>query len=412
MSGKVFITEIGVLSPIGNSWKDFEQNMFAGRSGISAIRGKAVDPNFPVGHAGLVDDSKLPSNEQLGLPTDQLTNSLRFSLLSAMQCLEKVSGRFPIDSVVYGTAGGVFFEMVADSFNSLHPETFQWDRTRSEFGIEKLNEAIQAKQNKPIEKKNLVSMNSACASGNHAVGLAYQRVKAGEWDRCLVTVVDAGAWQSQIMNFHLLQALNSQDVSPDKASAPFSKNRAGFVKSEASASILIESEKAAKERGAKPLAEVMGFGLTSDAYRITDGRDDGLCVAKAMELAVQTAGLKLDQIDYINAHGTSTPLNDRVETMSIKKLFGERAYKIPVSSLKSQVGHSTVAAGGLETIACVSMLLHQRLAPTINFDEADPDCDLDYVPNQSRPAKLKYVLSNNLGFGGQNASLVFGKADS
>lgn len=411
MSGKVFITEIGVLSPIGNSWKDFEQNMFAGKSGISAIRGKAVDQNFPVGHAGLVDDSQLPTNEQLGLPTDQLTNSLRFSLLSTMQCLEKLPKQFPIDSVVYGTAGGVYFEMVADSFNNLDPNSFQWDRTRSEYGIEKLNQAIQARQNKPIPAKNLVSMNSACASGNHAVGLAYQRVQAGEWDRCLVTVVDAGAWQSQIMNFHLLQALNSQDVPPEKASTPFSKNRAGFVKSEASASILIESEKAAKERGAKPLAEVCGFGLTSDAYRITDGRDDGLCVAKAMELAIQTANIKLDQIDYINAHGTSTPLNDRVETMAVKKLFGDRAYKIPVSSLKSQVGHSTVAAGGLETIACVSMLQHQTIAPTINFDEADPECDLDYVPNTSRPAKLNYILSNNLGFGGQNASLVLGKVN-
>lgn len=412
MSGKVFVTEIGVLSPIGNSWKEFEQNMFDGKSGISAIRGKAVDANFPVGHAGLVDDSQLPTNEQLGLPSDQLTNSLRFSVLSAMQCLEKLPGKFPIDSMVYGTAGGVFFEMVADSFNSLNPETFKWDRTRSEYGLEKLYEAILAKQKTPISKTNLVSMNSACASGNHAVGLAYQRIKAGDWDRCLVTVVDAGAWQSQIMNFHLLQALNSKDIPPEKASAPFSKARAGFVKSEASASILLESEKAVRERGARPLAQVMGFGLTSDAYRITDGRDDGLCVAKAMELAVETAGLQLEQIDYINAHGTSTPLNDRVETMSIKKLFGDRAYKIPVSSLKSQVGHSTVAAGGLETIACVSMLLNQKLAPTINFDEADPECDLDYVPNQARPAKVNYILSNNLGFGGQNASLVFGKADA
>lgn len=411
MTGKVYISEIGVLSPIGNSWSEFEQNMFAGKSGISGIRGKVVDKDFPVGFAGLVDDRNLPKNEQLGLPPDQLTNSLRFSLLTAMQCLEKIPAKFPIDSVVYGTAGGVFFEMVADSFNQLD-ENFCWDRTRSEFGIEALQSAIESRQKKPIPTKNLISMNSACASGNHAVGLAYQRVKAGEWDRCLVTVVDAGAWQSQIMNFYLLQALTSADVPPEKASAPFSKRRSGFVKSEASASILIESEKAVKERGGKPLAEVMGFGLTSDAYRITDGRDDGLCVSKAMMLAVETAGLKLDQIDYINAHGTSTPLNDRVETMAIKKTFGDRAYKIPVSSLKSQVGHSTVAAGGLETIACVSMLQKQMLAPTINFEEADPDCDLDYVPNQSRPAKVNYILSNNLGFGGQNASLVFGKVEN
>jgi 3-oxoacyl-[acyl-carrier-protein] synthase II len=213
------------------------------------------------------------------------------------------------------------------------------------------------------------------------------------------------------MNFYLLHALTSDEVAPQKASRPFSKTRSGFVKSEGSASLLLESEKAVKERGAKPLAQVCGYGMTSDAYRITDGREDGLCVAKAMELAIQSAGLTIDDIDYINAHGTSTPLNDRVETAAIKRVFGERAYKIPVSSLKSQIGHSTVAAGGSESIACVSMLQKQMLAPTINYDEPDPECDLDYVPNVSRKADVNYILSNNLGFGGQNASLVFGKAD-
>lgn len=406
---KAYVTEVGCLSPLGNDWSTFEKNMFAGQSGITNVRGKHVAEDFPVPYAGVVDDSRLPTTADLGLPESKLSNNMRYSVLSAMQCIERINSKFPVDAIVYGTAGGIYFEMVVDTFKHLEANTELWNRTRSEFGIEAIYKLLKEKQGREIEPKNLISMNSACASGNHAIGMAYQHVVSGKWKRVLVTTVDSGAWPSQLMNFYLLHALTSAEVPPHTASRPFSKTRLGFVKSEAAASLLIESEEAARERGAKPLAEICGFGLTNDAYRITDGRDDGLCVGKAMELAIESAGLQKADIDYINAHGTSTPLNDRVETAAIKRVFGERAYKIPVSSLKSQIGHSTVAAGGMEAIACVSMLQKQMLAPTINYDEADPECDLDYVPNESRKANVKYILSNNLGFGGQNASLVFGK---
>lgn len=385
--------------------------MFKGRSGISNVRGVHVAEDFPVPYAGVVDDSQLPTTQDLGLPESKNSNNVRYTMLSSMQCLEKLPKEYPLDGIIYGTAGGIYFELILETFKEFDPKGFNWDRTRSETGIEMMYRYVQGRQSKEIPRNNLISMNSACASGNNAVGLAYQRIKAGVWDRCLVTVVDSGAWPSQLMNFYLLHALTSDEVPPEKASRPFSKTRSGFVKSEGSASLLLESEKAVKERGAKPLAQVCGYGMTSDAYRITDGREDGLCVAKAMELAMQTAGVTINDIDYINAHGTSTPLNDRVETAAIKRVFGDRAYKIPVSSLKSQIGHSTVAAGGFESIACVSMLQKQLLAPTINYDEKDPECDLDYVPNVARKADVKYILSNNLGFGGQNASLVFGRAD-
>lgn len=411
MSSKVYVTDVGIINPLGNDWQTFEDNMFKGRSGISNVRGVHVAEDFPVPYAGVVDDSKLPTTEELGLPESKNSNNVRYTMLSSMQCLEKLPKDCPLDGIIYGTAGGIYFELILETFKEFDPKSFNWDRTRSETGIEMMYRYVQGRQSKEIPRNNLISMNSACASGNNAVGLAYQRIKAGIWDRCLVTVVDSGAWPSQLMNFYLLHALTSDEVAPQKASRPFSKTRSGFVKSEGSASLLLESEKAVKERGAKPLAQVCGYGMTSDAYRITDGREDGLCVAKAMELAIQSAGLTIDDIDYINAHGTSTPLNDRVETAAIKRVFGERAYKIPVSSLKSQIGHSTVAAGGSESIACVSMLQKQMLAPTINYDEPDPECDLDYVPNVSRKADVNYILSNNLGFGGQNASLVFGKAD-
>jgi 3-oxoacyl-[acyl-carrier-protein] synthase II len=213
------------------------------------------------------------------------------------------------------------------------------------------------------------------------------------------------------MNFYLLNTLTTADVPAQEASRPFSMDRSGFVKSEAAVSLLMETRESAEERGAGILAEVCGFGLTTDAYRLTDGREDNLCVIRAMEQAIETAGIQKEEIDYISAHGTSTLLNDRLETMAIKRVFGDRAYGIPVSSLKSQIGHPTVASGGVETVACTLMLQRQRLAPTINLKVRDPECDLDYIPDKSRNTEVEYILNNAFGFGGQNACIVLKRAE-
>jgi 3-oxoacyl-[acyl-carrier-protein] synthase II len=207
----------------------------------------------------------------------------------------------------------------------------------------------------------------------------------------------------------MLGALCDDDIEPSKASRPFSKDRNGFIRGEGAACLVLETRAAAEARGAKILATLNGYANTTDANRLTDGRDDALCVKKAITWAVEDAGLKLEDIDAISAHGTSTQLNDRLETKAIKVVFGERAYQIPVTSLKSQIGHSTVAAGAIEAISCVLMLQEQRLAPTLNYNVPDPECDLDYVPNQARDAKIDFILSNNFAFGGQNACLVFGR---
>lgn len=408
----VVITGCGIISPIGNSVEEFEKRMFAGESGLRDVRGDLVAEDFPVPFAGVVDDSNLPKPEEVGLPaTEILSKNLRFGVLSAKEALENIPSDLPMDGVIYGTAAGVFFEMVQDTFRKpFDKESFWWDRTRSEYGAELIAKFAQDRGHGEIPGHRILSVNSACASGNHSIGLGYQLIKTGRWKRCLVGGVDSGGWGSNLMNFHMLNALTTADVPGPEASRPFSKDRSGFVKAEAAATLVLESREEAEARGATILAEVAGFGLTSDAYRLTDGREDGLCVMKAMEEAVETAGIKLSDINYINAHGTSTPLNDRVETMAIKKLFGDNAYNIPVSSTKSQVGHSTVAAGAVEAVACVLMLQRQKLAPTINYKEKDPECDLDYVPNVSRDAKVDYILSNNLGFGGQNAMLVFKRA--
>jgi 3-oxoacyl-[acyl-carrier-protein] synthase II len=408
---EVVVTGYGVISPIGNSIGEFERRMFAGESGIRNVRGSLVAENFPVPFAGVVDDSKLPGPEEIGLPRHALlSKNLQFGILSTKEALSYLSANEKIDGIVYGTAAGVFFEMVMDTFAEYDPEKFWWKRTCSEFGAEMIAEFAKSQGHGEIPSRRIISVNSACASGNHAIGIAYQMIQSGKWKRALAGGVDSGGWGSNLMNFNMLNALTTADVPAEKASRPFSADRSGFVKAEAAATLVLESREEAERRGAKILAKVEGFALTSDAFRLTDGRDDGLCVTRAMTDAVKDAGLSLDDIDYINAHGTSTPLNDRVETMAIKQAFGERAYKIPVSSLKSQTGHSTVAAGAIEAVACVLMLQRQRLAPTINLDSPDPECDLDYVPNKARDAKVNHILSNNLGFGGQNAMLVFGRA--
>ncbi len=385
--------------------------MFAGESGVRDIRGGLVAHGFPVPFAGVVDSTGLPSHEDLGIPPEVGTRLVRYSLIAAGQALDGLGAGVPVDGIVFGTPGGVFFELAAQTFRQFDPVAFNWESTTAEAVVDHLARLVEHGRHGPVAPERRISINTACATGIHAVGVGLNRLRAGRWTRCLVGGVDSGAWESTLMNFHLLNALTTADVPAPEASRPFSRDRAGFVRSEAAAALLLETREAAEARGAPILAEVRGFSLTSDAYRLTDGREDNQSVVRAMEQAVVSAGLSFNQIDYISAHGTSTPQNDRLETLAIKKVFGSRAYGIPVSSLKSQIGHPTVASGAVETIACVLMLQRQRLAPTINLKVPDPECDLDYVTEGSRDAEVRYILNNAFGFGGQNACVVLGRAD-
>jgi 3-oxoacyl-[acyl-carrier-protein] synthase II len=254
--------------------------------------------------------------------------------------------------------------------------------------------------------RDSICVENACVSGNSAIGIAFRRIREGTWKRALAGAVDMRIQAHSLMGMHLLGALTIADVPPEEASRPFSKDRSGFVKGQGGALLVLESREEAESRGADILGVVAGFGQTSDGWRLTDGREDGSGIVRAMEGAMKDAGIEKEQVSYINAHGTSTVMNDALETLAIKKVFGSAAYRIPVSSLKSQIGHLNVACGAVEVAACVAMLRHQRVAPTINYRVPDPDCDLDYVPNIAREAKLDYVLNNNFGFGGQNSCLV------
>ncbi|MGH7142766.1 MAG: beta-ketoacyl-ACP synthase II [Planctomycetota bacterium] len=253
------------------------------------------------------------------------------------------------------------------------------------------------------------SCSSACASAAHALGEAWRLIAAGECDACIAGGSEAAICMLAMAGFCSLKAMSTRNDEPTRASRPFDKDRAGFVMGEGGGILVLESEAHAKARGANILAVFDGFGMTADAYHITAPDTTGRGAARAMTQALQRAGWNADQVDYINAHGTSTPYNDKVESLAIKSALGEHARKVPVSSTKSMTGHLLGGSGGLEAVICVLCLQHGVIVPTVNYETPDSDCDLDYVPNVARQAPVRRVLSNSLGFGGHNVSLAFSK---
>ena len=248
---------------------------------------------------------------------------------------------------------------------------------------------------------------TACAASNQAIGEALQVIRGGVADVVLAGGTEAGISQMGLAGFCVMRALSTRNEEPEKASRPFDAQRDGFVPAEGSVVLVLESLEHAQGRDATVLCELTGFGCTADAGHLVQPEETGASAAEAMRLALADAGAALEQVGYINAHGTSTPLNDAVETVAIKRLFGDLAYRIPISSTKSMIGHSLGAAGALEAVACSRTITDGIIHPTINYETPDPDCDLDYVPNQARKQDVGMVLSNAFGFGGQNACLVF-----
>jgi 3-oxoacyl-[acyl-carrier-protein] synthase II len=250
---------------------------------------------------------------------------------------------------------------------------------------------------------------SACASGADSIGEAANIIRRGDAEIALAGGTEAAITPICMAGFSAAKALTTSNDDPARASRPFDKTRDGFVMAEGAGVLVIESEEHALKRGATILAELAGYGATSDAFHITQPAEDGAGAVRAMRKALAQAGLQPDDIDYMNAHGTSTPMNDKLETLAIKKVFAEYAYELPVSSTKSMTGHLLGAAGAVEAGYCILALQNQVIPPTANYTTPDPECDLDYVPNTARSAQLEAVMSNSLGFGGHNASLVFRK---
>lgn len=254
---------------------------------------------------------------------------------------------------------------------------------------------------------NLSSV-SACATGTHSIGDAYHMIARGDADAMIAGGTESTVTPLGIGGFAVMKALSdSHNDDPQRASRPFDKGRDGFILGEGAGIVILEEYEAAKARGAKIYAEVVGYGLTGDAYHMTAPADGGEGAARCMKMALRNAGVNPEQVGYINAHGTSTPFNDLNESLAIKSVFGDHAYKLMVSSTKSMTGHLLGAAGGLEAVISCMVLDKNIVPPTINYEEPDPACDLDYVPNTAREARVDYVMSNSLGFGGTNATLLF-----
>jgi 3-oxoacyl-[acyl-carrier-protein] synthase II len=256
-----------------------------------------------------------------------------------------------------------------------------------------------------------MALATACASGNNAIGEALEMIRRGAADAMIAGGSEAALVPVAMAGMNVMTALSTRNDDPATASRPFDKERDGFLMGEGAGMVILEELEHAQARGATILGEVSGYGTTDDAHHISAPAENGAGAAIAMKLAVENANLSLSDIGYINAHGTSTPLNDKSETAAIKTVFGEQAYNIPVSSTKSMTGHLLGASGAIEAVFCLLAMREHILPPTMNYRTPDPECDLDYVPNQPRKASPKHVMSNSFGFGGHNATLIFSRFD-
>jgi 3-oxoacyl-[acyl-carrier-protein] synthase II len=407
---KVVVTAIGVVSPIGVGTEAFWDGLITGRSGAGPIT-QFDASELPVQIACEVDDfdpAQFVDPRQVGR-TDRFTQMAVAAASLAVDDagdldLESVADRVGV--IIGSGIGGI------GTIEREHAALMKGGPRRvSPFMVPRLMPNAGAAA--VAMKFHLFGPNyaptSACATGAHAIGEAYRYLKAGDADVMIAGGTEAALTPLSISAFARMGALSRRNDEPARASRPFEKNRDGFVFGEGAGVLLMETEEHAKKRGASILAEVAGYGASADAFHVTQPDPEGAGASLAMRAALRDAGANPDEIDYINAHGTSTPYNDRVETVAIKNVFGVEAKRIPVSSTKSQTGHMLGAAGAVEAAVSVLAISKSIVPGTINLDEADPECDLDYVGDGPRETNVDLVLSNSFGFGGQNSCLAFRK---
>jgi 3-oxoacyl-[acyl-carrier-protein] synthase II len=422
MKQRVAITGLGVVSPLGHDVQSTWQGLMAGHSGMAPIR-QFDASGFPVGFAAEVKNYT-PRLHRTGKHHRFVTPFTQFALDAAGQALDDagISPQHVADPTRFGVVAGS--GMMTGDFDHLGrfqqtaaPDgTPDWARLQQngdafykldDFGRTASNSGLSLL----IQEFGITgyanSVHTACASGGQALGLAMQVIRRGEADYMLAGGFDSMINPLGVSSFCLLGALSSYNETPETASRPFDATRNGFVLGEGSAFVVLESWEKAKARGARIYAELAGEGNTLSSYRITDSHPNGDGAIQAIQGALTDAGVKASDVDYVNAHGTSTKMNDLSETNAIKAVFGEQAYHMPVSSTKSQTGHLIAAAGALEAVLSVLAIQHARVPMTQNQIKPDPDCNLDYVAEGTREKALGVVLSNSFGFGGTNSALVF-----
>ena len=410
MEKRVVITGIGAITPIGKNVKETWQGILDQKCGIDNITLFYII-TFKTKFAGEVKNYNPQDYFDLK-QSKRLDRSSQFAIIAAKEAFED-SG-INAENTDFNRIG-VFVSSGIAGLRTIQEQCF----TCFEKGHNRISPmfipmtiANMPAGNIAIElgaKGESISIVSACASSTHAIGEAFRNIRDGFEDVIIAGGTEASICEIGIAGFENMKALTNETTDKNRASIPFDKQRSGFVMGEGAGILILEELEHAQKRGAKIYAEVVGYGATSDAYHITSPSPDGEGASRAMVRAMESANIKPEDVDYINAHGTSTHLNDLCETMAIKKAFGESANKVMVSSTKGNIGHLLGAAGGVEAIFCTKALETGKVPPTINYKEKDEDCDLDIVPNEIRDADLKLVMSNSLGFGGHNASIILKK---
>ena len=407
---RVVITGLGTINPLGNNVDDSWDKLINGVSGIDSIKNFDTN-NLPVSFAGEVKN--FDANEYMGKQhARKLDRSGHLSIYAVEQALidsgfnpEERMG--PNCAVVFGTGIGgigateeavrVYDERGASRINPLAITQLMPNSSTGQVAIKF-----------GIEGPSL-TITTACAASANAVGEAKNMIENGIVDTVVTGGTESGTTPMTIAAFAQIRALSTKNDTPSEACSPFDKNRDGFVMAEGSTVLILENEETAKNRGAKIYGYVVGYGSTTDAHHITAPAEGGEGAVRAMDKALKDAGLSVDDVDYINAHGTSTPANDKNETTAIKTLFGSRAYEVDISSTKSMTGHLLGGAGAFESLVCILSIQNGVIPPTINLNNKDKECDLNYTPNKAINKDINIAMSNSFGFGGHNGVLVFSK---
>lgn len=407
MKQKVVITGMGAVTPLGLSVSEFDKGLLAGRSGISGVThfdASELDSRIAGELKGF--DPTLYMDRKEAKRADPFT---QYAVAAAKEAVSQSGLDTSEDNgnrigcIIGSGIGGT------TTWEAQHRILVEKGPGRvSPFFVPMMIADMASGMLSMIwgaRGANYATV-SACASGAHAIGEAFSMIRHGELDAAIAGGSEAPVTPLAMAGFCSMKALSTRNDTPPESSRPFDLDRDGFVIAEGSAVLILESEAHARARGAEIIAELVGYGATADAHHITAPAPGGEGSARAMKLALQSAEAAPEEVDYINAHGTSTPLNDKFETMAIKTVFGAHARKLPVSSTKSMTGHMLGAAGAAELVASILAIRNQAIPPTINYRTPDPECDLDYVPNEAREAMVDFVLSNSFGFGGHNATLA------
>ena len=407
---RVVVTGLGLVTPLGTGVEKNWQALMAGRSGIGPVSRFDVS-DFPTRIAGEVRDF-VPENFIDKKDVKKMDPFIQYAVGAAKMAMDEAKLPISADNedmvgVIVGVGIGGLTSI--EEYHKLFLDTRL--KKVSPFFIPKLiaNLAPGQISIRYGTKGINYTPTSACSSGAHAIGEAFRLIRLGEQDAVIAGGAEAALTPLGLGGFIALKAVSSRNDEPEKASRPFDRQRDGFVMSDGAGILVLEEMEQAKRRGVKIYAEIIGYGANSDAYHMTAPSPEGEGAVRCIRMALRSAGISPLEVDYINAHGTSTPYNDATETLAIKRVFGEHAARLAISSTKSMTGHMLGAAGGAEGVYSVLALEHGVLPPTINYEEPDPECDLDYVPNVARQAPIQVAMSNSFGFGGTNACLVFRK---